>query len=114
MTGAPPGGIGRSEGDGAVCLGLAGWTTGWPNGPGERAPMLRKADGTPTMRVSPLVAAAFVPALSVIVGVVTIVAAVRFGGGRAPVTNVILPAVFVAAHWMQVSMAAKVLEQERK
>jgi hypothetical protein len=82
--------------------------------PGERAPMLRKADGTPTMRVSPLVVAAFVPALSVIVGVVTIVAAVRFGGGRAPITNVILPAVFVAAHWMQVSMAAKVLEQERK
>jgi hypothetical protein len=82
--------------------------------PGERAPMLRKGDGTPAWRVSPLVAAAFTPGLSVVVGLVTIVAGFRFGGGRAPVTNILLAAVFVAVHWMHVSMAVKVLEQERK
>jgi hypothetical protein len=81
--------------------------------PGETVPMRRLADGTPGWRVAPGFAAVFTPGLATLVGLLTIVASLVWGHGRAPVMNVFLAAVFVAAHWMQISMAVKVLEKER-
>jgi hypothetical protein len=81
--------------------------------PGETVPMRRKGDGTPAWRVQPGVAALFTPALATAVGLVTIGVSLLYGHGEAPATNVLLAAVFVAAHWVQVTMAIKVLEQER-
>jgi hypothetical protein len=81
--------------------------------PGETVPMRRKGDGAPGWRVQPGLAALFTPALATAVGLVTIGASLLYGHGQAPTTNVLLAAVFVAAHWVQVTMAIKVMEQER-
>jgi hypothetical protein len=82
--------------------------------PGETVPMRRRADGGPGWRVPPGVAAAFTPALATIVGMVTIAVSLTAGHGQAPLANVFLAAVFVAAHWMQISTGLKFLEQERR
>ena len=81
--------------------------------PGETVPLRLKGDGTPGWRVSPGFAAAFIPGLATLVGIVTIGAGILYGRGQAPVANVALAAVFVAIHWMQVSTAVRVLERER-
>jgi hypothetical protein len=81
--------------------------------PGERVPMRRLANGAPAWRVSPGFAAVFTPALAFAVGVITIVISYLYGGGRAPLMNVLLPLIFIFAHWTHVTMAVKVLEKER-
>jgi hypothetical protein len=81
--------------------------------PGETVPMRRTGDGRPAWRVQPWVAALLTPALATLVGLVTIGLSFAYGRGLVPATNLGLPAVLVAAHWLQVSMAVKVLEQER-
>ena len=81
--------------------------------PGETVPMRRTGDGKPAWRVQPRVAALVTPALATLGGLFTIGLAFASGRGQAPVMNVGLAAVLVAAHWMQVAMAVKVLERER-
>ena len=81
--------------------------------PGETVPMRRTGDGRPAWRVQPGFAALFTPSLATAVGLMTIGVSLLYGQGQAPTMNVLLAAVFVAAHWIQVSMAVKVLEQER-
>ena len=81
--------------------------------PGETVPMRRTGDGRPAWRVQPGLAALFTPALATAVGLMTIGVSLLYGQGQAPLMNVLLAAVFVAAHWVHVTMAVKVLEQER-
>jgi hypothetical protein len=82
--------------------------------PGETVPMRRGGDGRPAWRVQPGFAALFTPGLATLVGLVTIIVSFLFGAGQAPATNVVLAAVFVVAHWIQVSTAKKVLDEERR
>jgi hypothetical protein len=82
--------------------------------PGETVPMRRRGDGSPAWRVQPGFAALFTPALATVVGLVTIGISFVAGRGQAPMMNVLLAVVFVAAHWVHVTMAIKVLEQERR
>ncbi len=82
--------------------------------PGETVPMRRNPDGSPGWRVSPAFAAGFTPALATLVGLVTIGASLLYTHSQAPVMNVVLAAVFVGAHWLQVSTAVRMLEQERR
>jgi len=81
--------------------------------PGETVPMRRLANGAPAWRVQPAFAALFTPALATLVGLFTIGASLLYGQGRAPVMNVLLAVVFVAAHWIHVTMAVAVLKHER-
>lgn len=106
-------------------IAIASWLTGWTViawislgllkrlRPGESVPMQWGRGGKVLWRASPTVAALLTPGLSVIVGGVTIVASYLYGGGKAPVMNVILPAVFILAHGMHVHMAVRTLEHER-
>ena len=109
----------------SVWLAVAAWLIAWTvlawlsNGflqnlrPGEKVPMLRRADGTAAWRAPAGFAVAFTPVLSAVVGLFTIGVSLLYGRGQAPVANVLLAVVFVAAHWMHLAMASKVLEQER-
>jgi hypothetical protein len=109
----------------SVWVALAAWLIAWivlawlsmsllkQVRPGERVPMRRLANGTPTWRVQPGFAALFTPALATVVGLFTIGVSLVYGHGQAPIMNVLLAVVFVAAHWMHVTMAVKVLESER-
>jgi hypothetical protein len=105
----------------ALCVWFVAWTAlAWLSmgllrrvRPGERVPMRQRFDGAPAWRVSPAFAAVFTPALAFVVGLFTIVVGFRYGGGQAPATNVLLAAVFVAAHWIHITMAMKALEKER-
>jgi len=81
--------------------------------PGERIPLKITADGVGGWMVSPATAAGLVPLLSVIAGVVTIGAGYFFSGGRAPLMNVILAAVFVFTHGVYVRRAGQWLEANR-
>ena len=105
----------------AIASWLAGWTVlAWISlgllrrlRPGERVPMQWGVGGKVNWRASPGLAALFTPGLAVVVGLFTIGASYLYGGGKAPVMNVILPAIFILAHGMQVHMALRTLEHER-
>jgi hypothetical protein len=110
----------------SVWMALAAWLIAWTAlawlsmgllknvRPGETVPMRRTGDGRPAWRVQPWVAALFTPALATALGLVTIGLSFAYGHGQAPAMNVGLAAVLVIAHWMQVTMAVRVLERERE
>jgi hypothetical protein len=81
--------------------------------PGERIPLLIRVDGEGRWLVSPVMAAGLVPLLSVIAGAVTIGAGFLLSGGRAPLMNVVLAAVFVFTHGVYVRRAGDWLEARR-
>jgi hypothetical protein len=105
----------------AIASWLSGWTLmAWISlgllkklRPGERVPMQWGKGGTVLWRASPALAALLTPTLSVVAGLVTIVVSYLYGGGRAPLMNVILPLIFILAHAMHVHMAIRTLEHER-
>jgi hypothetical protein len=105
----------------AVAAWMAAWIAlGWFSlgflskvKPGERAPLLFKSDGSGSWFVSPALAAGMAPLLAVVAGVVTIGAAFAYSGGRAPIMNVVLAAVFVFTHGIYVRRAVRWLEERR-
>jgi hypothetical protein len=81
--------------------------------PGQQIPLRIKVDGSGAWMVSPVVAAGLTPLLAVIAGGVTIGAGYVYGGGRAPIMNVLLAGVFVFTHGVYVRRAGEWLANQR-